>query len=363
MKLFLCGDVMTGRGIDQILGRPCDPEIHEPYMQNALDYVRIAEQASGPIPRAAPPAYVWGEALGELERVAPAARIVNLETAVTTSGDWQPKGINYRMSPANVGCLAAARIDCCVLANNHVLDWGDAGLAETVSTLKEAGFATAGAGLNPEEAGKPAVLKLQESRLLVFSYAAGTSGVPRSWAAKAGRPGVAFLEDLGDRTLASIGEAIGAERRPGDIAIVSIHWGPNWGYEVSSAERHFARELVSHAGAALVHGHSSHHPKGIEVHDGKLILYGCGDLINDYEGIGGHAAFRGDLGMMYFPDLSPGSGRLAGLEMVATRIRRFSLQRAPAEDARWLAAMLEREGRGYGSGATVRPDGRIELVF
>jgi poly-gamma-glutamate capsule biosynthesis protein CapA/YwtB (metallophosphatase superfamily) len=325
--------------------------------------VRIAEEANGPIPRAAAPGYVWGDALGELERAAPAARIVNLETAVTTSGEWRPKGINYRMNPANVDCLAAARVDCCVLANNHVLDWGEAGLAETLSTLRKAGFATAGAGLNAEEAEKPAVLKLQRARLLVFSYAMSSSGVPRSWAARAGRPGVAFLEDLGDGTLARIGQAIGAERRPGDIVVVSVHWGANWGYEISPAERHFAQALVSSAGADVFHGHSSHHPKGIEVHQGKLILYGCGDLINDYEGIGGREEYRGDLGLMYFPRLAQRTGRLESLEMVATRMQRFSLRRAPADDAGWLAERLSREGRALGTSAAVRADGRLALVF
>lgn len=58
MKLFLCGDLMTGRGIDQILPAPCDPELDEPWVKSALDYVALAEQRSGPIPRAADPAYI-----------------------------------------------------------------------------------------------------------------------------------------------------------------------------------------------------------------------------------------------------------------------------------------------------------------
>ena len=111
-----------------------------------LIYVALAEQANGPIPRRVDPAYIWGDALAELEREAPRARIVNLETAVTTSSERAPKGINYRMNPANAACLAAARLDCCVLANNHVLDWGPAGLLETLDTLHALGSRTAGAG-------------------------------------------------------------------------------------------------------------------------------------------------------------------------------------------------------------------------
>ena len=349
MKLFLCGDVMTGRGIDQVMAHPVDPSIHEPYANSALDYVRLAEEANGPIPRAVPPAYVWGDALEELERAAPHARLVNLETAVTTSADWQPKGINYRMSPANAACLAAARIDCCALANNHVLDWGEAGLAETLSTLKNLGIRCAGAGMSEDHAWTPArLLTGRGESVLLFSFAAASSGVPRAWRARAGRAGVALLPDLSGRTLGAIGERIAAQQRQGELVVVSLHWGSNWDYEVTEEEQRFARGLLR-AGAHVVHGHSSHHAKGIEMFDGKLILYGCGDLLNDYEGIGGHEAFRGDLGVLYFPTLERGSGRLLGLEMRVMRMRRFRLERAGPADVSWLAERLSREGRRFGT--------------
>jgi poly-gamma-glutamate synthesis protein (capsule biosynthesis protein) len=98
VTLFLCGDVMTGRGVDQILAHPCPPGIQEPYVRDARDYVALAEEANGPIPRPVSPTYIWGDALQELERIAPDARIINLETSVTTSDDvWPGKGIHYRM--------------------------------------------------------------------------------------------------------------------------------------------------------------------------------------------------------------------------------------------------------------------------
>ena len=139
IRLFLCGDVMTGRGVDQILPYPCDPRLHEPYMDSAIDYVRLAEQAVGPIPRAVDFSYVWGAALEELSHARPDARIINLETSVTRSDAWLDKGINYRMSPENAACLRAAGVDCCVLANNHVLDWGRAGLRRNPGHARRAG--------------------------------------------------------------------------------------------------------------------------------------------------------------------------------------------------------------------------------
>src|SRR6266566_4697170 len=82
VRLFLCGDVMTGRGIDQALPHPVDPALHEPYIRDARNYVDLAESAHGPIPRPVELSYIWGEALQELERAAVDLRIVNLETAM-----------------------------------------------------------------------------------------------------------------------------------------------------------------------------------------------------------------------------------------------------------------------------------------
>jgi poly-gamma-glutamate synthesis protein (capsule biosynthesis protein) len=362
LKIFLCGDVMTARGIDQILPHPSDPILHESYVESALGYVRLAEERNGPIPRPADPAYIWGDALAELERAAPAARIVNLETAVTASDDWLQKGINYRMHPANVSCLTAARIDCCALSNNHVLDWGRSGLLETLATLHAAGLKTAGAGANRARAEAPAVLPLERAgRLLVFSLGAPSSGIPAPWAAAADAPGVDFLPDLSAGSVARIAQRVGSAAAPGDFVLASIHWGGNWGYEVTDAERRFAHELIERAGVHLVHGHSSHHPKAIEIHRGKLILYGCGDFINDYEGIRGHEAFRGDLGLMYFPTLETDGGRLLQLELVPMQLVRFRATRASMADAKWLCGMLDRESRRFGARTGMRSDGRIEL--
>lgn len=125
VSIFLCGDVMTGRGVDQVLPHPGNPHLSEPYMSSAGEYVKLAEAANGPIPRPVDFSYIWGDAIAEFDRIRPDVRIINLETAVTKSEDCVPKGINYKMNPQNVPCLTAAKIDCCALANNHVLDWGN----------------------------------------------------------------------------------------------------------------------------------------------------------------------------------------------------------------------------------------------
>lgn len=361
--IFLCGDVMTGRGIDQILPHPAPPILHEPYVTDARRYVQLAEEANGAIARPAPFDYIWGEALEVLDRTAPDVRLVNLETAVTTSPHyWPDKGINYRMHPENTPALSAARIDVCALANNHVLDWGYAGLAETLSTLRKAGMATAGAGKNDTEARAPAIIELPgKGRLVVFAVGHESSGIPAGWATAKDRPGVALLSDLSAATLQALKAVVELTKRTGDIVVVSIHWGGNWGYAIPGAHRRFARALIDEAGVDLVHGHSSHHVVGIEVHRGKPIFYGCGDLLTDYEGIGGFEAFRGDLGLLYFVQMDPQRLALVGVRMVPTKMKNFRLHRASGAEARWLAATLNREGKKLGTSVAMERDGTLRL--
>src|SRR5436190_12861160 len=82
LRLFLCGDVMTGRGIDQALSHPVNPILYEPYVRDAREYVALAEKANGLIPRPLSTDYIWGDALRELERARIDLRIANLETAI-----------------------------------------------------------------------------------------------------------------------------------------------------------------------------------------------------------------------------------------------------------------------------------------
>ena len=364
MRIFLCGDVMLGRGVDQVLPSPCSPELHENYVRSAVDYVRLAERANGPIPAPVDLPYVWGAALEELERRQPDARIINLETSITRSGDFESKGINYRMSPENAAVLAAACIDCCVLANNHVLDWGRSGLLDTLRTLDGLNIKHAGAGRDAVTAREPAVLdRGAKGRVLVLAMASITSGVPPDWAALPGGAGVNLLPDFSEATAGEIGAAIAEARRPNDIVIASIHWGPNWGYKVVDEQRRFAHALIDRAQVSIVHGHSSHHAKAIEVHRERLILHGCGDFLNDYEGIAGYEEYRGDLTLMYFPEVDCSTGRVVALDLVPLQIRRFRLHRASTEGADWLMRTLDRESRRYGAGIVRSQGESLKLVF
>jgi poly-gamma-glutamate capsule biosynthesis protein CapA/YwtB (metallophosphatase superfamily) len=362
VTLFLCGDVMTGRGVDQILPHPGDPELREPYVRDARDYVRLAERVNGPIPKPVDFDWPWGDALAVLDEAAPDLRVVNLETSVTDRGEPDAdKRLHYRMSPRNLPCLAAARPDVCALANNHVLDYGPAGLVDTLDGLRGTGIAGVGAGRTVDEAERPAIVPVTpptdaptgalvdiERRVVVVSVGCESSGIPRGWAARGDRPGVDLLPDLTEATAGAVAARARRVARPGDVVVVSLHWGSNWGYRVPEEQVRFAHALVD-SGVDVVHGHSSHHPRAVEVYRGKLVLYGCGDLINDYEGISGYESYRDELRLLYLAAVRWGTGALVGLRMAPMRSRRMRLRRAGRGDAEHLRRVLDRISRPFGT--------------
>jgi poly-gamma-glutamate synthesis protein (capsule biosynthesis protein) len=362
MRLFLCGDVMTGRGIDQALSHPVNPILYEPYVRDAREYIALAEKANGPIPRPLSVDYIWGDALRELERAGVDLRIANLETAVTSAQTpWPEKGIHYRMHPQNIGCLTSAKISACALANNHVLDWGYSGSSETLRTLDTAGIAHSGAGNNAEEAAAPALLNVADkARLLLFSFGSTTSGIPREWGATPSRAGVNLLDDISETAAARVADQMRQYQQPGDLLVASIHWGSNWGYDIPPKQIAFAHRLIEE-GVTIVHGHSSHHVKAIEVFKDRLILYGCGDFLTDYEGISGYEEFRGDLALMYLVDVDSQSGQLLSARLVPMNMQRFRMERTSASNAKWLCNLLNELGKPFATRTHLGEDNRLTL--
>ncbi len=142
----------------------------------------------------------------------------------------------------------------------------------------------------------------------------------------------------------SIGAGIGATTSPGE-------------------QTTFAHRLIDEAAVDVIHGHSSHHEKGIEVYQSRPIIYGCGDFINDYEGIGGYKKFRSELGLMYFVTLSAGTGELVDLRMTPTRIKRFRVHRADHSESQWLTDVLNREGGRLGTAVRLGAGGTLSLTW
>ena len=333
-------------------------------MRDARGYVHLAEDANGPIPRPVDWSWPWGEVLALLDDVVPDVRLINLETTITADGEFaQRKPVCYRMHPDNVPALRVFRPDVCALANNHILDFGYQGLTDTVTALGEAGIQGAGAGADLTAVRRPAVVAVHDQhRVLIASVAMKSAGVFESWAARSDRAGVWLVWDPSERDAADdVAAELLAHKRGGDVAIVSVHWGSNWGYAIGPSDIAFAHRLID-AGVDIVHGHSSHHPRPIEIYRGRPILYGCGDVIDDYEGIGGHESFRSDLRLLYLASTDPGSGRLISLHMIPLHVRRMRLERASKPDAEWLRKTIEHTSRRFKIRVAARPDDLLEVV-
>ena len=348
-RIFLCGDVMTGRGIDQILSHPNKPRLYEDFIKDAREYVHLAEIANGKISYPVSVDYIWGDALALWNKLKPNIKIINLETAITQHNHyWPTKSIHYRMHPANINIFTAAGIDICTLANNHILDWGFDGLSETLSTLKNANIKFSGAGENISQAIQPAIVELNsKNRVLVLSIGSLSSGISPDWQATSMSPGLTSANF--NQQPISIKENIKQYKKPGDIVVLSIHWGSNWGYEVPESFQSFAHRLIDDAGVDVIFGHSSHHPRPIEIYNGKPILYGCGDFINDYEGISGYEEYRDDLTFMYFLDFDTKSLRFEKITLIPLQIKHFSLHQATKKDSLWLLQMLNDSSINFGT--------------
>lgn len=364
----MVGDVMLGRAIDMIHPYSCDPKLYEGNGLSALDYVKLAEQTNGSLPDYSERGsdYVWGDAIQILDEKKPDFRLINLETSVTTSTvPWPRKAVHYKMHPKNVSIIQAAKIDCCVLANNHTADWGFEGLNETLSSLEDAGISFVGAGKNAESASAPFVYAIPgKGRVLVFAGGHRSSGVLDEWKAKENAEGLNIVDvDDPSKSVKRLKEEIGRHKKKGDVVVLSIHWGGNWGFDVEGFQKTFARAVIDEAHVDVVYGHSSHHVKGVEVFNRKLIVYSCGDFINDYEGIGGHESYRGDLSLMYFADVDPTNGNLLKLDMVPTELKQLRVNRCRREDdVGWLQNTMSCECRRLGCDIK-RVGNELQLVF
>lgn len=302
MKLLLVGDVMLGRLVnDDLHGRP--------------------------------PEYPWGDTL-PLFREAD-LRLCNLECAL--SGVALPRGLppkmfRFRSDPENVAVLQAAGIDCVTLANNHVLDYGDEGLRETLRVLDRAGIARAGAGETLEEAAQPALVRVGSDTVGVVGF----SDNEPLWAANR-HPGILYAPvETASPEAAPVFSAVTATRQQADLVLVSPHWGPNWGTPPPLEQPPFARALVDR-GADVVFGHSGHIFRGIELYRGRPLIYSAGDYIDDYAV---DPRERNDWSFAFLLDWeAPSWWRL---RMYPTEIRRFQVCLAPPSTALEIAGRMAR---------------------
>lgn len=319
MNIALTGDVMLGRLVDQYV------------IQN----------------RSVRPAAIWGDVLSVM--LSADRRLINLECVISSRGtEWHPttKAFHFRARPRAIDFLSAAKIDGVTLANNHVLDYGPEALLDCFHLLDQAGIKRTGAGATIEEACAPLVLNVPGGRVAVVAL---TDNEPE-WEATQTKPGVNYVA-YGNRGLkepyrSRLAQVLRSARRQADLVIASAHVGPNWGAP-SKAMQVLAHELLD-MGADLYWGHSNHTPQGIELYQGKAILYSTGDFVDDYM-IDKHE--RNDLSFLFMVESD--RGRIARLTLHPTCIEDLGVRLANDREASFLEKSMYAKCKTFG----------VEIVF
>jgi poly-gamma-glutamate synthesis protein (capsule biosynthesis protein) len=226
------------------------------------------------------PESFWGDVLPILQQAD--AVIANLECAITEHQQEYrrvPKVFYFAADPVAVDVLRVANIRCVNLANNHILDFEEQGLLDTLLYLDAAKIYHVGAGQDISEATTPLVMNVADLQLGMIAL---TDNQP-DFAAGVNRPGTNYLEIRSDpKTLALIESAVVQLRQAGaKLVILSAHWGPNMVTSPSPQFRRFARGVID-SGVDIFYGHSAHLFQAVEYYHNGLILYDTGDFLNDY---------------------------------------------------------------------------------
>jgi len=213
--------------------------------------------------------------------IAPALRqadiaVANLECAVAAGGQPAQKTYVFRAHPDLANALGNSGLAAMSLANNHILDFGLDGFAETLEHLKSQGIAFLGAGENLTEAERPLIYEIRGVRVALLAW---VSYAPADFAAGDDRPGVAFLSDL-NRMVQSIRDA----KEKADVVVVILHGGTEYSLQSNAQQQAAARQAID-AGADLVVGHHPHVLQETEAYKGKLIVYSLGDLLFDIDNV------------------------------------------------------------------------------
>ena len=306
LTIGFAGDVMIGRGVDTIISK--------------TGYL-----------------YIWGDVL-PLLRVTD-INIINLETTLTSSDKEVFKVFNFKAAPDRVQSLRKAGITIANLANNHILDFSEEGLIETIQMLNSSGIFYTGAGINAKEAAKPAIIIKKNTAVGVIGFTDNEPG----WKAGVSSCGVNYIDisERNDRCKALL--YIEQLRNATDIAIVSIHWGPNMCEEPSHEFIAFAHEIID-AGADIIHGHSAHNFQGIEIYNGKIILYDTGDFVDDYRV---DPWLRNDHSFFFWVEVT--NRQVTKLELIPVIISGCRVNLAKGEDYKWSIQRMLQLSASFGT--------------
>ncbi|MDF9744838.1 CapA family protein [Natrinema salsiterrestre] len=324
--------------------------------------------------RSRPADAVWGTVRERLRGLD--GLVINLECVLSTRGrEWQRthRPFHFRADPDwAIPALEAAGVDICSLANNHVLDYEEVALRDTIDALAEAGIAHAGAGETIDEALEPAVLTIDGSGTdgaeqhadgddgLDVAVVSFTDNTPE-YAADEASPGTARIEidesrrdsrsrtrsdDVDDsETRRRVRDALERARETNpDLLVASLHWGPNMVTEPPESFRAFGRWLVEE-GVDVVHGHSAHVFQGIEVHEGSPIVYDAGDFVDDYRV---DPELRNDRSFLFVLAVTS-EGRPPELRLHPTEIDACTVSEASPDAAAWSRERMRELSEPFGT--------------
>lgn len=317
LKLGFAGDVMLGRLVNESLA--------------AGNYARP-----------------WGDMLPAIRAVD--LFFINLECALTSRRERWPDGghkpFYFRADPAAVRTLMLGRVDFASLANNHIGDFGPEGLRDTIAILDGAGIAHAGAGIDRLSAREPALLSAAATRVAVVAFA----DYPAEWAAAAGAPGISYTPvSLAHEHFDELRVTVAVAREQADLVVFSIHWGPNMREQPTPLFREFAHAVID-AGADIFWGHSAHVPQGVELRNGRLILYDTGDFVDDYAV---DERLRNDLSALFVVEATPAG--VEGVEVVPVQIADMQARLAQGRDREWFVERFGARCAELGTKVTAEP--------
>ncbi|MDN3670539.1 CapA family protein [Echinicola jeungdonensis] len=278
--------------------------------------------------------YPWGNLLPLLKKTD--LNIINLETTFTTSNNSVPKTFNFKADPDKVQCLTRAHIQYVTLANNHILDFSNEGLMETLKVLNKAKIKHVGAGKNDIEAQKPLIIRKNGIKIGLLGY---TDNEP-DWEAQTSQPGINYLK-VGD--IEKVKKSLIPLREKVDLLIVSLHWGPNMKKRPSPEFVEFAHQLIE-LGADIIHGHSAHIFQGIELYQNGLIFYDTGDFIDDYAV---SAYLRNDRSFFFLCSIEK-SG-VKKVQLVPVFIRNMQVNKAKGEEYKETVRRMKKLSAEFGT--------------
>jgi len=216
-------------------------------------------------------------ALGGVTRTLRAADLtmVNLESSITRRGAREPKDYHFRTSPQALGVLDRAGVDVIGLANNHSVDYGPVGLADTLRAARTSPAPVVGIGRNAREAYRPHRVSVRGTDIAFFAASTKRERTSQRWAAGPRTPGIATAVEGRPRRLL---RAVRSASRRDDVVVVYLHWGTESDSCPGAKQRVLARALAE-AGADVVVGSHAHVLQGSGWAGNTYVNYGLGNFV------------------------------------------------------------------------------------